>query len=108
MDNDSLLAVCRTTYRRIMAETGGDIPAAKEAVRFELRRAGFQVAPDDLERTAGMETVIVMLAEGRYVQRDSRDNWTVRLLAPPGTPGEGDDPMPAGTAEDWRPRGSGR
>jgi hypothetical protein len=48
-----------------------------------------------------MATVIVMLADEHYVQRDSRDNWTVRLLAPPGTPDEGDDPIPAGSATDW-------
>lgn len=101
MNTDALLAVCRTTYRRVMAESGGNLPAAKDAVHFELRRAGFEVAADDQTRTAGMVTVIVMLADGHYVQRDSRDNWTVRLLAPPGTPDEGDDPIPAGSAEDW-------
>ena len=40
MDNDALLAVCRTARRRIMADLDGNIPAAKEAVRFELDRAG--------------------------------------------------------------------
>ena len=73
MDNDALLAVCRTAYRRIMAEMDGNIPAAKEAVRFELQRAGFEVAPDDQEMTAGMATVIVMLADGHYVQRNALD-----------------------------------
>ena len=48
-----------------------------------------------------METVIVMLAEGRYVQRDSRDNWTVRLYAAPGSPDDGDDPILVGSAADW-------
>ena len=48
-----------------------------------------------------MVTVIVMLADGHYVQRDSRDNWTVRLHAPPGSPDEGDEPIPAGSAADW-------
>jgi len=101
MDTDALLAVCRTTYRRVMAETGGNIPAAKEAVRFELRRAGFEVAPDDQERTADFATVIVILADGHYVQRDVFGRWYVHLYAAPGTPNERDDPMPAGTAEDW-------
>jgi hypothetical protein len=84
-----------------MAETGGNLPAAKEAVRFELQRAGFEVAADDHEMTAGMATVIVMLADGHYVQRDSRDNWTVQLHAAPGTPDEEDDPIWAGSAVDW-------
>jgi hypothetical protein len=101
MDNDALLVVCRTAHRRSMAETGGNIPAAKEAVRFELQRAGFEAVDDDHEMPAGMATVIVVLADGHYVQRDSRDNWTVRLHAPPGSPDEGDDPIPAGSAADW-------
>ena len=70
MDTNALLTVCRTAYRRVMAELDGSIPAAKEAVRLELRRAGFEVAADDHEMTAGMVTVIVMLADGHYVQRD--------------------------------------
>ena len=101
MDTDALLAVCRTTYRRSMTETGGNIPAAKEAVRFELRRAGFEVAADDQERTAGMVTVIVMLADGHYVQRNALDERQVLLYAPPGSRDEGDDPISAGTAADW-------
>jgi len=101
MDTDALLAVCRTTYRRVTAETDGNIPAAKEAVRFELRRAGFEPAPDDQERTADFSTVIVILADGHYVQRDAFDRWYVHLYAAPGTPDEGDEPIPAGEAEDW-------
>ena len=101
MDNDALLAVCRTTYRRIMAETGGNIPAAKEAVRFELQRAGFEVAADDQERTADFSTVIVWLADGHYVQRDVFDRWYVHLYAAPGTPDEEVGPIPAGSAADW-------
>ncbi len=31
MSTAALLAVCRTAYRRILAETDGDLPAAKEA-----------------------------------------------------------------------------
>ena len=50
MDTAALLAVCRTAYRRSMAETVGDLAAAKETVRFELRRAGFEVAPDGQAR----------------------------------------------------------
>ena len=87
-----------------MAETGGNIPAAKEAVRVELERAGFQVAPDDQQRTAGLDTVIVMLADGHYVQRNAFDWWYVKLCAAPGTPDDGDEPIPAGDAEDWRTR----
>ena len=101
MDTAALLTVCRTAYRRSMAETHGNTPAAKEAVRFELKRAGFEVAADDRELTADMATVIVMLADGHYVQRDAFDRWYVNLYAAPGTPDDGEDPMPAGTAEDW-------
>ena len=45
---------------------------------MELRRAGFDVAADTDEMTRGMQTVVVMLADGRYVQRDARDRWSVR------------------------------
>jgi len=86
MDTDALLAVCRTTYRRVMAESGGNPPAAKDAVRFELRRAGFEVAADDQERTAGMTTVIVMLADGHYVQ----DSSTARVTRDAGRRGRPD------------------
>jgi hypothetical protein len=72
-----LLAVCRTTYCRIMARSGGDIAAAKMAVRFELARAGFEVISDDGDITAGIATVVVMLADGRYVQRDAIGGWHV-------------------------------
>ena len=51
--------------------------------------------------TAGMATVIVMLADGHYVQRDAFDRWYVRLYAAPGAPDEEDDPIPAGSAADW-------
>jgi 3-hydroxyisobutyrate dehydrogenase-like beta-hydroxyacid dehydrogenase len=84
-----------------MAHIDGSLHTAKEAVRFELRRAGFEVAADDQERTADFATVIVMLADGHYVQRDVFDRWYVHLYAAPGTPDEGDDPITAGEAEDW-------
>jgi hypothetical protein len=48
-----------------------------------------------------MATEIVWLADGHYVQRDAFDRWYVRLYAAPGAPDDGDEPMPAGSAEDW-------
>ena len=83
MDDDSLLAVCRTTYRRIVAQ-GGTFADAQDAVRAELRRAGFDVAAHSDDMTSGMQTVVVMLADGRYVQRDSRDRWSVQRYPAPG------------------------
>lgn len=101
MRHKALLAVCRTAYRRVMAETDGDVPAAKEAVRGELQRAGFQVAPDEETMTAGMATVIVTLADRRYVQRDACDRWYVKRRPPADLPDEGEAPIPAGTVADW-------
>ena len=48
-----------------------------------------------------MDTVIVMLADGHYIQRTALDEWQVRLYAAPGSPDEGDDAIPVGEAEDW-------
>jgi len=48
-----------------------------------------------------MATVIVMLADGHYVQRNAFDWWYVKLCAAPGSPDDGDEPIPAGDAEDW-------
>lgn len=101
MRTNALLAVCRTAFRRVMAKTDGDVAAAKQAVRVELQRAGFQVAPDDETMTAGMATVIVTLADGRYVQRDASDRWYVKRRPPAGLPEDEEVPIQAGTAADW-------
>lgn len=77
MDDDALIAVCRTTYCLILAQ-GGTFADAQDTVRAELRRAGFDVAADRDEMTRGMQTVVVTLAAGRCVQRDSRDGWSVQ------------------------------
>ena len=77
MDNDALLAVCRTAYRRIVEAERGPIDAVKAAVRIELERAGYEVAEDSDELLQGLQTVVVMLADGRYVQRDALGDWHV-------------------------------
>jgi len=76
MDDDALLAVCRTTYRRVV-EGKGSVGAAREAGRFELRRAGFEVISDQDDLSGGLKTVVVMLADGRYVQVDAFGDWHV-------------------------------
>lgn len=75
-DDDALLAVCRTAYRRIM-ENKGSAGAAEEAVRFDLRRAGFEVVSDESDLTVGLKTVLAMLADGRYIQLDAFGGWHV-------------------------------
>jgi hypothetical protein len=67
-DDDTRLAVCQPTYRRIVEAISGSIGAAREAVRFESQRAGFDVANDDEDVSTGVQTVVVMLADGRLVQ----------------------------------------
>jgi len=46
MDTDALLAVCRTAYRRVMAEPDGNLPAVKDAVG-----ADSEIAPPKPERS---------------------------------------------------------
>jgi len=77
VDDDALLAICRTTYRRIVVANKGSFAACREAVRFELQRAGFEVVNEDDDISVGLQTVLVMLAEGRYVQRDALGGWHV-------------------------------
>ena len=75
-DDDALLAVGRTAYRQAI-EQGGGIVHMKDAVRAEVQRAGFFVMPDDEDMTTGIQTVIVTLADRRYVQRNAWDRWAV-------------------------------
>jgi hypothetical protein len=75
--DEALVAVCRTTYRRIVEVEHGSADAAKAAVRFELARAGYEVIKDEDDVSKGLKTVVVMLADGRYVQRDALGGWHV-------------------------------
>jgi hypothetical protein len=84
MDDDTLLAVCRRTYGRIVRAKKGSVGAAREAVRFELRRAEFEVVNDEDDVSAGLKTVVVMLADGRYVQLDAFGEWHVHPYAAAG------------------------
>ena len=77
MDDDTLLAVCRTTYDRVWAATGGSVDATRDAIRVELERAGFTPATHDREMMQGANTVFAMLADGRYVRLDRQGNWQV-------------------------------
>lgn len=77
MDDDALLAICRTTYRRIVKGKSWSFAAAREAARFELQRAGFDLVNEDDDISVGLQTVLVMLADGRYVQRDAFGGWHV-------------------------------
>lgn len=76
MDDDASLAICRTTYRQIVEENWS-FAAAREATRFELQRAGFELVNEDDDISVGLQTVLVMLADGRYVQRDAFGGWHV-------------------------------
>ena len=64
-------------YRRVVEANKGSVAAAKEAVRFELCRAGFEVVNDEDDVSSGLKTVVIMLADGRYVQHDGRGDWHV-------------------------------
>jgi len=77
MDDDVLLAACRTTYRRIVEAEHGSIDAVKRAIRFELDRAGYEVAEDNEQLLKDLKSVVVMLADRRYVQRDVFGDWHV-------------------------------
>lgn len=77
MDNDALLAVCRTTYRRVWEASGRSIDATRAAIREELVRAGFTPADDDREMLKGANSLFALLADDRYVQLDSFGNWAV-------------------------------
>jgi hypothetical protein len=83
MNDDALLAVCRTTYRRVMAQSGASIDHVKAAARAELHRAGFEVALDDDELTDGLPTILVTLADGRCVCRSEPDRWRICRLQVP-------------------------
>ena len=45
-DKASLLAVCRSTYSRIMATVPGNVSAAQLPIAEELRKAGFELHDD--------------------------------------------------------------
>ena len=68
-DDQALLAVCRSTYSRIMATAPGNVAAAQLAIAEELRKAGFELEEDNEEMTGRLRTILAVLADGRSVQR---------------------------------------
>jgi hypothetical protein len=77
-DEEALLAVCSTTYRRIKAKADGNVGAVQLAIAEELRRAGYELDPDHEALTVRLRTVFAVLADGRSVHRDVRGSWQVQ------------------------------
>jgi len=77
VNDDALLAVCRTTHTRIMVATGGNVNASKIAIGHELERAGFELHEANEELTVELKTVFAALADGRTVLRDFGGNWQI-------------------------------
>ncbi len=77
MDDKALLAVCRTTYRRVMHASGGDFQMVQMAAVQDVRRAGFEVDADAIDLVSGVATCIVALADGREVFRSHGGNFTI-------------------------------
>jgi hypothetical protein len=76
-DEESLLAVCQSTYSRIMATAAGNVSAAQLAIAEELRQAGFQLHEDNEELIARLPTILAVLADERSVQRLGSGEWVV-------------------------------
>ena len=69
-DDNALLAVCRTTYRRVMHATDGDFWMVQLAAVQDLDRAGFDVDRELLDVVERMPTCVTALRDGRAVFRD--------------------------------------
>jgi hypothetical protein len=76
-DEEALLAVCRSTYSRIMASLPGNVSAAQLAIAEELRQAGFELHEDNEELIARLPTIFAVLDDGRSVQRLGSGEWVV-------------------------------
>jgi hypothetical protein len=76
-DEEALLAVCRSTYSRIMAMAPGNVSAAQLAMAEELRKAGFELRDDNEELIARLATIFAVLDDGRSVQRLGSGEWVV-------------------------------
>lgn len=75
-DDDALLAICRTTYRRVMHATD-DVEMVQLALPQALRRAGFDMDGDSPKLTFGLYDTMVVLADGRSVHRQSDGIWQI-------------------------------
>jgi hypothetical protein len=56
LGEEALLAVCRSTYSRVMASLPGNVSAAQLAIAEELRRAGFELEEDNEAMTGSLRT----------------------------------------------------
>ena len=75
-DDDTLLAVCRTCYRRVM-DAVKDVEMVQLAVVEDLRRAGFEPRVDSPELTFGRSGMLVVLVDGRIVHRHADGSWYI-------------------------------
>ena len=75
-DDDTLLAVCRTTYRRV-TDAVEDVEMVQLAVVEDLRRAGFEPRGDSPELTFGRSGMLVVLVDGRSIHRDADGTWHI-------------------------------
>ena len=76
-DDETLLAVCRTTYRRVMQATCGEFWMVQLAVVQDLDRAGFDVDRELLDAVERMKTCVAALEDGRAVFRDHAGNFEI-------------------------------
>jgi hypothetical protein len=76
-DEEALLAVCRSTYSRVMAMAPGNDSAAQLAIAEALRQAGFELHDDNEELIARLPTIFAVLNDGRSVQRLGSGKWVV-------------------------------
>ena len=81
-DDDVLLAVCGTTYRRVMDASGGDVEMVQLALPQDVRRAGFEADGDSPEKTFGQSHTLVTLSDGRTVCRSKTGRWTIEGAGP--------------------------
>ena len=54
----------------------GLLPMRRRPSALSLPAQGYEVTRDE-ELLKGLKTVVVMLADGRYVQRDALGSWPV-------------------------------
>ena len=76
-DDDVLLAVCRTAYRRAAVTRPADATAARSAVAAQLRRAGYELDERSNELAKGSPTLLAVLADGRSVHRRPTGQWLI-------------------------------
>lgn len=76
-DDEALLAICRTTYARIMASLPGNISTAQLAIADEVWLADFEMGEHNEEMIAVTSTIFAVLADGRSLQRRPTGDWLI-------------------------------